>query len=219
MIRPIWIRGGCNSLLFDLHPFVARARIGDCLDNAHVANAFFEIRTRPDAPSRFHGSEKIFFDAPVAFQFRRKIDNLQDALAQLACLHQIGTKIVSKSAGVAVNFQPVAGSQSIDAAELENAFGAVVERAKNGEQIGNDHFIALPDWMDDFPARKEAADVSEPALQYLDVNSQGENIQSADLDPLSPMRRRIRIQITARETLQSHMVRLANVILGQELFH
>src|SRR5437762_3176151 len=30
----------------DCHPFVTRTRIGDSLDNAHVANAVFEIRMR-----------------------------------------------------------------------------------------------------------------------------------------------------------------------------
>src|SRR2546429_7491587 len=125
-------------LLFNLHPFVASTRIGDCLDNAHVANAFFEIRTRPDAALRFHSGQKIFFDAPFAFQLRCEIDNVQSAIAKLACLDNVGTKIVSKGAGVAVNFQTVAGSQRIDAAELEDAFGAIFELAKDCEQIGND---------------------------------------------------------------------------------
>ena len=38
-----------DGLLFDLYPFIARARIGHGLDDAHVANAFFEVWTRPNA--------------------------------------------------------------------------------------------------------------------------------------------------------------------------
>src|SRR5260370_22643849 len=206
-------------LLLNLHPFVASTRIGDCLDNAHVANAFFKIRARPNASARFHGSEKIFFTAPFAFKLRRKIDVVQGAIAHLVRLHNIGAKIVSEAAGAAVNFQPVAGSERIDAAELKDAFGAIFKLAKDGQQIGNDHVVALPDWIDNFSTREDAGDVSEPALQDLDVNPQRENIQPTKLDPLPPMRWRFRIQITARETLQSYVMRLSDVILGQELFH
>src|SRR5260370_15040176 len=122
-------------------------------------------------------------------------------------------------AGGAVSLQPIARSEHIDAAELEEAFGAICKLAKDGQQIGNDPVVALPDWIDNFSTREDAGDVSEPALQDLDVNPQRENIQTTKLDPLSPMRWRFRIQITARETLQSHVMWLSDVILGQELVH
>src|SRR4029453_5516724 len=108
-----------------------------------VANAFFEIRTRSDAALRFHGGQKILFDAPFAFQLRRKIDNMQSAIPNLTRLDNVGTKIVSKGAGVAVNFQTITGSQRIDAAELEDAFGAIFELTKDCAQTGNDIFVAL----------------------------------------------------------------------------
>jgi hypothetical protein len=122
-----------DGLLFDLYPFIARARIGHGLDDAHVANAFFEVWTRPNAALRFDGSEKIFFHPPFALQFRRKIGNMQGAIAELAHLHHIGTEIVSKRAGAAINFQPVARRHGIDPAELEHAFGAIIERTKDSQ--------------------------------------------------------------------------------------
>src|SRR5205823_10198270 len=109
-----------------------------------------------------------FFEPPVAFYLRCTVDNEQGAIAELARLDHAGTKIISKSAGVAVNFQSITRRQRIDATELEDAFGAVFELAKDGEQIGNDHFVALSYRMNDFPARKDAGDVPEPTLQYLD---------------------------------------------------
>ena len=190
-------------------------RIGDCLDNAHVANAFFKVRARPDAATRFHRSEKIFFHTPFAFQFRSKIDNVQGPIANFSRLHNFGTKIVSQRTGAAVNFQPIAGRQRIDAAELKDTLGAIFKLAKDGEQIGDDYLVALPDWIDNFSTREDAGDIAEPTLQHFDVNSQCKHVQPADLDPLPPMRRRVRIQIIAGKTLQSHMVWLTDIILGQ----
>ena len=118
----------------------------------------------------------------------------------------------------AVNFHPVARRQRIDPAELEHAFGPVFESAKDSEQIGNDDFVALTNWLNDFAARENAIDVSEPALQHFDVNPKRENVEPADFDPLPPMRRSVRIQIIAGKTLQPHVVRTADVILGQEFF-
>ena len=122
-----------EELFLNRDPLVARARIGDGLDDPHVANALLEIRARPNPALRFHRGEKIFFHAPFAFQFRCKIDSVEGAIAELARLHDIGTKIVSERAGAAINFEPVARRHGIDSAELEHAFRAIIERAKDSQ--------------------------------------------------------------------------------------
>src|SRR5437660_10663447 len=98
----------------------------------------------------------------------------------------------------------------MDAAELEHAFGAVLENTKHVEHVWNDDVIAAPFGVQDFSAREHPRNVAEPALQHFDVNSEGEHVQPADLDLLPPMRRRFRIQIDAGETLQADGVRFAD---------
>ena len=96
----------------------------------------------------------------------------------------------------------------------------MAKRAENGQQIRDDDFVALPHRRAaTLPARKNAGDVAEPALQDLDVNPERENIQPADLDPLPPMRRRVGVQISAGETLQADVMRPAEIILGEQFFH
>ena len=72
--------------------------------------------------------------------------------------------------------------------------------------------------MHNFAAGKDATDVPEPALQYFDVNSECQHIESAEFDPLPPMRRCAGVQIITGETLQQHMMRAADVIFCQEFF-
>ena len=78
----------------------------DGLNDAHVANAIFEIGMRTDAALRFDRGEKIFFHAPFGFQFRRKLDNVQRTIANLTRLHYIRTEIVSERAGCCRKFPP-----------------------------------------------------------------------------------------------------------------
>src|SRR5919197_3840998 len=127
--------------------------------------------------------------------------------------------IVSERAAAAVNFHPIIWRQPIDSTELEHAFGPIIESAKDSEQIWNDDFVALADWLNNFAARKDASDVSKPALQNFDINPQREHVEPADFNLLPPMRRSARIQIIAGKTLQSHVMRPADVILGKEFFH
>src|SRR4029450_13560753 len=122
-----------EELFLNRDPLVACARIGDGMDDPHVANALLEIRARPNPAFRFYGGEENFFHAAFAFQLCREIDNVQGAIAELAHLHNIGTEIVRKRAGASVNFQPVARRHGIDPAELEYAFGAIIEGAKNSQ--------------------------------------------------------------------------------------
>src|SRR5436190_22525886 len=126
---------------------------------------------------------------------------MKPAVADLSHLDHIGTEIVSKRAVVTINFHPIAGSQRIDTAKLQDSFGAVIKNAKDRQQIRNDDFIALADWVNDFCTRENTCDPAKPALQHLDVNSQCEHVQSADFDFLPPMRRCSRIQIIAGKAL------------------
>ncbi len=71
-----------------------RARIGHCLDHAHVANAFFEIWARPDAALGFDGRDEIIFHVPAAFQIWRQIDNVQGAIARAPGLHNIQGRLM-----------------------------------------------------------------------------------------------------------------------------
>ena len=73
--------------------------------------------------------------------------------------------------------------------------------------------------MEDLAARVNAGDVAEPALQHLDVDAEREHVQSADLDPLPPMRGRVGIQICAGETLEPDVMRPAEIIFREQLFH
>ena len=134
---------------------------------------------------------------------------MQRAIAHAPGIDRIGAEFVGHGAGVAVDFEPVAGRERVDAAKLEHAFRAIGKLAKHGEQIGNDNFVALPDGVQNFAAGEHAGDIAQPALENFDVNAEGEHVQSADLDPLPPMRRRVGIQIGAGETLQPDMVRAA----------
>ena len=144
---------------------------------------------------------------------------MQRPIADLSCLHDIGREIARERAGAAVNFQPITRRQRIDAAKLQYAFRAVFETAQNAEQIRNDHVVPFAHRMNNFPAREHTGDIAEPALQHLDINSQGQSVEPADLYFLPPMRRGVRIQIIAGETLQPHVMWSANVIFGQNLFH
>ena len=73
--------------------------------------------------------------------------------------------------------------------------------------------------MQDFSARIHAGDIAEPALKHFNVDAESENIQAADLDPLPPMRRRVRVQICAGETLQANVVRAAEIIFSEQFLH
>ena len=178
--------------------------------------------------NRFLGSEKV--KVLTGFIFSNVLAAVaQDAfdaeafvcteLSQQAGLNNVRTEIVSEGTAAAVNFHPVAWRKRIDPAELEHPFSPVIESAKDGEQIWNDHFVALTNWVNNFAAREDAIDVSEPALQHIDVNPKRENVESTNFNPLPPMRRSTRIQIVAGKTLQSHVERTSDVILGQEFFN
>src|SRR5438445_13836543 len=73
--------------------------------------------------------------------------------------------------------------------------------------------------MNDFSAREDASDVSEPALQHFNVNPQRERIQPANLDSLPPVGRRVGIQIDTRKALQPHVMRTADISFSKNLFH
>lgn len=53
-----------------LDPLVPSTRIGDGLDDAHVANEILEIGMRANPAARFHGGDEIVFDVPSALEFR-----------------------------------------------------------------------------------------------------------------------------------------------------
>src|SRR5207302_6712423 len=144
---------------------------------------------------------------------------MQPAIADLTHLHYIGIEIVSERAGTTVNLHSITRRQRIDTAKLQYSFGAIIESAKDGQQIWNDDFVAIADWVNDFSAREDTVDLAKPALQHFDVNPECEHVEPADFDPLPPMRRSGRIQIIAGKTLQSHMVRTADITFSQELFH
>src|SRR5215471_17464600 len=131
---------------------------------------------------------------------------MQAPITNLTRLHHVGTEIVRERAAAAVNFYPITRCKRIDSAEFEHSFNAVVESAKDGKQIGDDDFVALTDWLNNFAAREDAIDVAEPALQHFDVNPQREHVKPANFNPLPPVRRSARIQIIAGKTLQSHVV-------------
>ena len=61
---------------FNRYPFVPRTGIGDSLHDPHVANAILEGRVRTHPALGFYRREKIFFHAPFAFQFRRKLNHV-----------------------------------------------------------------------------------------------------------------------------------------------
>src|SRR2546427_12521786 len=82
----------------------------------------------------------------------------------------------------------------------------------------NDRFVGIANGINDFLPREDAGDVAQPALQYLHVNPEGESVESADLNFLTPMRRSIGVQVIAGEALQPHMMWPADIILGQNLF-
>src|SRR2546430_16334914 len=144
---------------------------------------------------------------------------MQPAIADLSHLPHIGTEIVSERAAVTVNFHSITRRQGIDTAKLQHSFGAVIESAKDGQQIGNDDYVTLADWVNDFSAREDTVDLAKPALQHFDINPEGEHVEPADFDPLPPMWSSGRIQIIASKTLQSHMMWTADVTFSQKFFH
>src|SRR6476660_1538569 len=157
---------------------------------------------RTHATLRFHRREKILFHAPFPFQFRRNIDNVQRAIAELPRLHDVGSEIVGQGTGAAINLQSIPLRQRIDTAKFQNAFRAIFEITQNGKQIGNDHLVTVANSMNTFLTREHAVDLAPPALQYLHVNTESQTIEAADLDLLPPVRRADGIQIIAGETLQ-----------------
>ena len=171
----------------------------------------------PDAAFRFHGGDEVVFDVPAAFELGSYLDRMQGAVAVAPGVDgDVGAEIVGHGAGFAVNFEAVAGREGVDAAELEDAFGAVLELAQDGEQIGHDDVVPLPAGVQDFAAGKDAGDVAEPALEDFDVDAERERVQAADLDALPPMRGRFGIEIGAGETSQANVVRAPEVILGEQ---
>jgi hypothetical protein len=143
---------------------------------------------------------------------------VQCAIANLSRLHDVGREIIRQGPRAAVNFQPITFRQRINSAELKHAFRATFKTAQHSEQIGNDHVVGLAKWLNDFSTREHTGDVAKPALQNLNVNPQGERIESTDLDLLAPVCRRVGIQIISVETLQAHVMRLADVIFGEDFF-
>src|SRR6267378_6133394 len=99
---------------------------------------------------------------------------MQPAIADLTHLHHIGTEIVSERAAVTVNFHLITRHQRIDTAKLQHSFGAIIESAKDGQQIWDDDFVALADWVNDFSAREDTVDLAKPPLQPSDVNPECE---------------------------------------------
>src|SRR5207237_3950390 len=124
-------------------------------------------------------------------------------------------KVIHQRSAVAVNFQTISRSQRIHAAKFKDAFRTILKTTEHVEQIGNNKFIALAIWMHNLATRENAGDIAQPALQNLHVDSEREHVQSADLNLLPPMRRRVRIQIVAGKTLQPDMMRTADVIFCQ----
>src|SRR5205807_4227662 len=136
------------------------------------------------AALRFHGGDEIVLDVPAAFQLRRYFHFMQSAIAGATRVHGVGAEVVSHRAGFTVDFETVAACECVDAAELEDAFGAVGKFAQDRDQIRNDDFVPLPDGVQDFSARVNAGDIAEPALKHFDVDAEGEHVEAADLDPL-----------------------------------
>src|SRR4051812_41459960 len=153
---------------------------------------------------------------PAALELRRYLHLVEGPVAGPAGVDHVRSEIVGHGAGVAVDFDPVARSERVDAAELENAFRAVRELAEHRQHVGHDDFVAVPDRVQDFAPRENAGDVPEPALENLDVDAEGENVQPADLDPLPPMRWRVCVEVGAGETLEPDVVRMAEVIFGEQ---
>ena len=113
----------------------------------------------------------------------------------------------------------IARRRRVDSAELKHSLSAVLKTAHDIEQIGNDDLVTLPVRMQNLSAGENARDISEPALQHFHVNSESHHIQAADLNLLPPMRRSVRIEIVGVETLQAHVVRPADEVFRQKLFH
>src|SRR5438067_13689956 len=132
---------------------------------------------------------------------------MQPAIAYLCRLHHVGTYIVSERAAVTVNFSSITGRQRIDTAKLQHSFGAVIESEKDRQQIGNDDFIALADWVDDFSAREDTVDFAKPASKHFDVNPECEHAEPADFDSLPPTLSSGRIKIITGKTLQLNIKR------------
>src|SRR5438045_1517469 len=101
---------------------------------------------------------------------------MQSAIAGAAGIHVVGAEVVSHRARFAVDFETIAASERVDAAELEDAFGAVGKFAQERNQIRNDDFVALPDGVQDFAARINAGDIAEPALTHFNGDAERENM-------------------------------------------
>src|SRR5262249_15881405 len=113
---------------------------------------------------RFYRGEKILLNPPVGFQFWGKFDNVQPAISHFSCLYHVGIKVVSERTAAAVYFHPITRRERIDPAKLKNTLGAVIQCAKDGEHVGNDDFVALADWLNDFATREDTIDFAKPSL-------------------------------------------------------
>src|SRR5262249_51521999 len=125
----------------------------------------------------------------------------------------------NQRSGRTVDFQLVASGVRVDAAELEHALRAVGEMTKHRKCIRNDYVVTVSVRIQNFSPRKQAVDVAEPAMQHFDVNPQRHDVESANLDALSPVCWRTRVQIIAMKTLQPDTVNLPEKIFGQQFFH
>src|SRR5262249_5819175 len=140
------------------------------------------------------------------------------AIANPSRLQDVGGEIICQGPVIAINLEAITFRQRIYCAELQHAFRATFKTAQHREQIGNDHVVSFAKWLNDFPAREHTGDVTKPALQNFNVNPQCECIQSTDLNLLSPMWRRVWIQVVSGETLQPYVMWLADIIFGKKFF-
>src|SRR5262249_57634477 len=114
---------------------------------------------------------------------------MQPTIANLSCLHDVGTEIVSESAAATVNFHPITWCKRVDPAEFEYSLRAIIESAKDCEQIWDDDFVTLANCLNDLAARKATVDIAEPPLQHFDANPKRQNVEAANFNPLPPTRR------------------------------
>src|SRR5438874_7827209 len=98
----------------DVDPLVAAAGIRHGLDDAHVTDADFEIRLGLDAALRFYRGDEIVLNVPAAFELRRYFHWVQGAIADAANADRIGTEIVGHGAGIAIDFESIAGGERVN---------------------------------------------------------------------------------------------------------
>src|SRR5688572_33208116 len=103
---------------------------------------------------RFHGGDEVVLDVPASLELGGDLHFVQGNIPHTTDVNCVRPEIVGHRAGVAVYLETVAGSEGVNATELEHALRAVGETTEDGEQIRDNDLVALPDRVDDPPARK-----------------------------------------------------------------